>query len=351
MTLRIPLPQHLLQLVPYQPGPPIEKPGIIRLGSNENSFGASPLAIDAIEREMRAVHRYPEDGAIELRGAIARKVRVQTDQIILGNGSTELVQFCANLLLQPDDNAVTANNTFVMYRIATILAGGMCKEARLSNYKYDPELLRESIDDHTKLVLIANPNNPTGTMIDDTDLESFLKTVPPDVLIVLDEAYFEFVERSDYPNGVKYLSEYSNLLVLRTFSKIYGLAGLRIGYGIGHPELIANLNRIRAPFNTSNVAQAAALAALNDEDHVRVSRESTIEERNFLEQELSEAKIPYVSSVANFVFLPAKDAAGLQQRLLDKGVFVRAVKNGLRVTVGRREENLEFLGALNEVYF
>ncbi len=188
-------------------------------------------------------------------------------------------------------------------------------------------------------------------MIDDTDLESFLKTVPPDVLIVLVEAYFEFVERSDYPNGVKYLSEYSNLLVLRTFSKIYGLAGLRIGYGIGHPELIANLNRIRAPFNTSNVAQAAALAALNDEDHVRVSRESTIEERNFLEQELSEAKIPYVSSVANFVFLPAKDAAGLQQRLLDKGVFVRAVKNGLRVTVGRREENLEFLGALNEVYF
>lgn len=352
---------HILQIDPYKPGKPedelVREMGlsrVIKMASNENCLGPSPLAVAAMKDALEKSHRYPDGSGFYLRQALSRKLNVPFSQIIPGNGSTDLVECLARTYLQPGDNSITADQTFVMYRIATLGVNAECITVPVKNFSYDLDGMLRAINERTRIIYIANPNNPTGTMIPRREFEAFLREVPPDVLVVHDEAYCEYVERDDYPNGLEYVEKHPNLVVLRTFSKIYGLAGIRIGYGVSCEEVILNLNRLRSPFNTSSLAQAAAIAALNDTEHLQRSREHNRSERKFLETELLARNIPYVPSVTNFVLLNVPDCMRIYDALLHHGLIARPMKSfnnqeGIRVTVGRHDENVAFIGALEKV--
>lgn len=351
---------HILQIDPYKPGKPEDELArelglsrVFKMASNENCLGPSPMALEAIGKMLSKSHRYPDGSGYAFRRALSEKLNTPFAQIIPGNGSTDLVETIARTYLQPGDNTITADQTFVMYRIATIGADGKCITIPVREFSYDLSGILKAINERTRIIYIANPNNPTGTMIPKREFEAFLREVPPDVLVVHDEAYREYVERDDYPNGLDYLPNYPNLVVLRTFSKIYGLAGIRIGYGVSCEEVILNLNRLRSPFNTSSIAQAAAIAALDDEQHVTRSREHNRIERRFLETELKARNIPYVPSVTNFVLLNVPGCMQIYQAMLQHGVIVRPMKSfnnqeGIRVTIGTHEENVAFLRALEK---
>jgi histidinol-phosphate aminotransferase len=351
-------PDHVLRIQAYNPGKPQELllrelnvPRIIKMDSNENAFGPSPAAVSAIKLAAEQTHRYPEGGGYALRNALSSKMNLAPDNIILGNGSTELVEILARTYLTSQHNTVTADQTFTMYRTATVAMGAECRLVPVSQFTFDLDAILDAIDESTRIVFIANPNNPTGTIVRKRELQMFLQKAPALALIVLDEAYLEYAEDPEFPNGADYLAEYSNLVVLRTFSKIHGLAGMRIGFGMAHPEVVADLNRIRSPFNTSAPAEAGAIAALQDEEHVKRSRDLNRRERQFLEQELARMQIPFVPSCTNFLFLPIPDAEEVARKLLQKGIVVRPMRAfnqtaGLRVTVGAHEDNLAFLSAL-----
>jgi histidinol-phosphate aminotransferase len=260
----------------------------------------------------------------------------------------------ARTYLQPHHNTIIADQTFLMYRIATLSMNSTCVAVPLRNYHFDLNAILQSMNKDTRIIFIANPNNPTGTFIKKADMNRFLEEVSPDVLVVLDEAYIDFVTDPDFPDGISYLQKHQNVIVLRTFSKIYGLAGIRLGYGIAAEEIIDHLNRVRAPFNTNMLGQAAALAALEDQDHYLNSRKVIQEERSFLEAELGNLGLLFVPSVTNFIFLPIQNASDIYERLLRKGIIVRPMKSanhreGLRVTIGIHEENQAFLNALKNV--
>ena len=327
---------------------------VIKLASNENSFGPSPLAMKAIQEAAQRTNRYPDGSGYYLRQALSKKWNVSPSRIMLGNGSTDLVEIIARTYLQPQLNSITAKQTFLMYRLATLSMNATCIEIANRDYAYDLAGMLEAINGNTRIIFIANPNNPTGMMINKSEMESFLGNLPSRVLVVLDEAYFEYIERDDFPNGLEYLGQYSNLIVLRTFSKVYGLAGVRIGYAIASEDVIAQLNRIRSPFNTSVVAQAAGLAALEDVEHVERSRKANREEKRFLEERLAAMKIRVLPSVSNFLLLLIPNAAVIYERLLGLGIIARHMgsfnlPDGLRVTIGRHEENEAFLQALERV--
>jgi histidinol-phosphate aminotransferase len=357
---RFPIPPHIREIKAYVPGKPEEElmrelgvSRVFKLASNENSFGSSPKAVQAVRDALSKSNRYPDGSGYYLRNALAERHRLPFAQIILGNGSTDLIEVIARTYLQPGSNTVTSEQSFVMYRIATLAAGGKCLMAPMREHRYDLEEIRKLIDENTRIVYMANPNNPTGTMVTRQELAAFLKAVPSQALVVLDEAYSEYVGRDDYPNGLDYQSEHPNVIVLRTFSKIYGLAALRIGYGVACEEIVTNLNRVRSPFNTSALAQAAGLGALEDDDHVRRTVGVNRDERDFLHKELGKMTVPYVPSVTNFVLLPIEDSMNVFNKLLRQGVIVRPMptfsgKEGLRVTVGRHEENIAFLEALKK---
>jgi histidinol-phosphate aminotransferase len=336
----------LSRIEPYSTGSLAETRAPIQMASNENCLGPSPHALKAIEEAMKHVHRYPEATGVELRTAIASRLKVKEEQVILGNGSTELVEMLLRAYLEHGQKSLTAAQTFIIYRIATVAASGECVEVPLRDFRYDLPAMQNAVSDDTRVVLIANPNNPTATMNSSDELGAFLSTIPSNVVVVLDEAYYEYVMEPDYPDGIQMMREFPNVIVLRSFSKIHGLAGLRIGYGVAAEEIISTLNRIRSAYNTNSIAQVAALAALEDEEHIRVSRETAKQERAFLESEFRAQKISYVPSVANFFFLPMQNAPAIQQGLLKHGIFVRAFPTGLRVALGTHEENIAFLGAL-----
>jgi histidinol-phosphate aminotransferase len=327
---------------------------LVRMDSNENCFGPSRRAVTAMKKALAGTNRYPDGTGTVLRQALAEKLKVPAAQIVLGNGSGELVDLIARTYLQPHNNSITANQTFPMYRLATLAARAICLSVPMKDYAYHLPSILNTINEETRLIYIANPNNPTGTMISNPEMDHFLAQVPQNILVVLDEAYIDYVEREDFPNGLFYISEYPNVIVLRTFSKIYGLAGIRVGYAVALEEIITNLNRMRSPFNTSLVAQAAALAALRDVAHVRKSRAGNRKELRFLARELTALGIPYVPSVTNFIFLKIPDAMVLYEGLLKEGLLVRPIPpaslpGGLRVTVGTHAENLAFLKALRKV--
>jgi histidinol-phosphate aminotransferase len=359
-TSRFAISQGISQIEPYKPGKPEEElmrelglPTVIKLASNENCLGPSPRAIEAIEQTLPRANRYPDGSGYYLRQALSNKLGVPASRIMLGNGSTDLVEIIARTYLQPGHNSITARQTFLMYRLATLSMNAAAVEVPNRDYAYDPGEMLEAIDKNTKIVFIANPNNPTGMMIPKSEMDRFLAEVPAHVLVVLDEAYFEYIERNDFPNGLDYLSRFPNLIVLRTFSKIYGLAGIRIGYALASDEIIALLNRIRSPFNTSLVAQAAGIAALEDVDHVRRTLEHNRKERSFLEERLAAMRIRVLPSVTNFLLLLIPDAATVYEKLLRSGIITRPMgpfnlPEGLRVTVGRHEENVAFLKALEQ---
>jgi histidinol-phosphate aminotransferase len=355
------VPPYIRELAPYVPGKPIEEVErelnmhAIKLASNENPLGASPLAIAAAQKALAASNRYPDGSGFYLREALAKKHGIPVESIILGGGSTELIDLSARIALVPGDCGVTSYGSFPLYYIAIRATGASFLDVPMRDYQFDLEAIARDLPEETKLIFLANPNNPTGTMFSADNLDTFLARVPEHILVVLDEAYYDYVDDPNYSRSIEVVRGGRNLIVLRTFSKVYGLAGLRIGYGIGPAALLAEMNKIRGPFNTSGVAQAAALAALDDTEHVRRSVESNRAGLAQMASGLHSLKIKFVPSVANFLLVIfGTDTEPLVEELLKHGVIVRPMRwmgfpMALRVTVGTHEENEKFLRALAEV--
>lgn len=345
------VPPYVAELHAYVPGKPIEEVerelGVtaIKLASNENPLGPSPKAVEAAARYLSQSNRYPDAGGYYLRRKLAARHNVEMEQIVLGAGSTELIQLLSHIYIGPGQTGLSSQGSFVMFPLAVRAAGGEAVLVPLKGYAYDLEALAARLDTRPRIVYLANPNNPTGTLFTAPELDRFLEKVPADVLVVLDEAYCDYVEQPDYSHSLDYVRAGRYLLVLRTFSKVYGLAGLRIGYGMGHPEVISALNKIRSPFNVTGLAQAAAQAALDDTEHVCRSLESNRRGLAFLGTELPKLGIKCVPSVTNFIYVETgRDAKTDYEALLKMGVIVRplgfmGMPAGLRVSVGTEEEN------------
>ena len=346
-------------LVPYQPGKPIEElereigiKGVIKLASNENPLGASRKAIDAIKEYMdKKVHRYPDGGGFYLRRAIAKKWGVSMESVILGNGSNEIIELLIRTLVSPGDNAVTSENTFSVYRLIMTAANGAIITVPMKDERFDLKAIAGKINSRTRLVFIANPNNPTGTMVTAPEMKDFMNSVPHDVMIVFDEAYAEYVTPDQYPDSLSYLKDGRNVTILRTFSKIYGLAGLRIGYGLTTVEIADMMNRVRQPFNTNALAQVGALAALEDVSHIEESRRINNEGKEYLYKEFHSMGINYIPTEANFIYFRAgDDGRAIFNAMLKDGIIIRHMGGAnLRVTIGLPEENRKFVAALTKV--
>jgi histidinol-phosphate aminotransferase len=348
---------------PYQPGTPIEEvarrlgagapPEIIKLASNENPLGPSPRAIAAAQAELARVHRYPEAEAPLLRNALAQHLGVSPEEIVLGNGSNELLELLVRTFCSGEQRVVFAEPSFVVYRLACLAHGVPFTEVALDGYTHDLPAMARAVGPGTRLVFIANPNNPTGTHVGRKTLSAFLEAVPADVLVVLDEAYAEYTDAADYPDGLTFRQQYPNTIVVRTFSKIYGLAGLRLGYAVMPPELAGYVHRVRAPFNVSSIAQAAGVAALTDREHVARSRALNLAEKAFMQQALEAMGLAVVPSQANFVLVNvSRPAAAVYEAMLTHGVIVRALPplpSMLRISLGTRHENERCLAALQAV--
>jgi histidinol-phosphate aminotransferase len=356
----IEIPEHLRSIAPYVPGKPIEEAerelGItfVKLASNENPLGPSPKAVTALHEACEGVNRYPDGSGYYLRRALAEHLAVGPQQIILGNGSTEVVEILAKAYLADGRGALIAEQAFIMYGIAVKAMAAPLVMVPQQDHRHDLRAMAGACDAQTALVYIANPNNPTGTYVGRDDFEAYFDRVPDHVLTVIDEAYFEYVDKPDYPDSLDYLRAGRNVVVLRTFSKVHGLAGLRIGYGVTSPDVIRALEAVRSPFNTSAIAQDAALAALDDAEHVERSRRENARGLEYLQSELARRGIGFIPAVTNFVLVrTALPAAELYKRLLSKGVIVRPMgawgyPDGVRVSVGTESENRRFLTALDE---
>jgi histidinol-phosphate aminotransferase len=352
---------QLRDLAVYQPGKPIEETArelgcepseIIKLASNENPLGPSPKAIAAMCAAIQNAHLYPDGGAFYLRNAIAKKLNVTPDHIILGNGSNEIIELLAHAFLQRGDTILTSEHAFVAYKIIARIFGAKTIEAPSRDYGHDLDAMLDAITDRTELIFIANPNNPTGTLLSADAIERFMMRVPPQVVVVFDEAYYEFVD--EMPDTLRYLRDRRNVITLRTFSKIHGLASLRVGYGIARPELIEVMHKTRQPFNVNGVGQIGALAALADEEHQREAKRLVDEGRAFFEKEFAAMKLRFVPSAANFVLVKVGDGLPVFRALLQNKVIVRAMKGynlpqWVRITIGTMGQNEKCITALREV--
>lgn len=345
-------------LSPYVPGKPIEElqrelglSRVIKLASNENALGPSPKALAVINDGAATLHRYPDGGAFKLRQALANRWKVTDEQIILGNGSDEILGLLARTFLSPGDEAVMADHTFVIYNMEVMAAHGKAVTVPLKDWRHDVAAMARAITARTRLIFLCNPNNPTGTMVSAEEVASLLARVPEHVVVVFDEAYFEYVRSSEFPDSMAYIREGRNAIVLRTFSKIYGLAGLRIGYGVTTGEIANLLNRVRPPFNANSIAQRAALAALDDDEHVARSRAVNQAGMEQIVNGLRALGLAPVSSEANFVYFDVgRDGRHIFDALLHQGVIVRHIDGRMiRVTIGQAEENRVFLAALAQV--
>lgn len=355
------IPPQLASLRPYIPGKPIEEVerelGLeaIKLASNENPLGPSPKAVEAMRAALTESHRYPDAAGYYLRQRLAERLAVSMEQITLGGGSTELIQLTTRLLLGPGLEGLTSQYSFLVFAQSVQAVGTRLVEAPMKAWGFDLEALASRLTERTRLVYIANPNNPTGTLVRATEVDRLLARLPDSAVLLLDEAYCDYVDEPDYSHSLDYVRQQRNVLVLRTFSKVYGLAGLRVGYGMGHPQLIAALDKIRSPFNVSRLAQVAALAALDDEEHVRRSVESNRRGLELFAREIPRLGLTYVPSHANFFFLETgNDAEQDFKALLRMGVIVRplafmGLPRALRVTVGTEEENRRVLEALKKL--
>ena len=352
------------QLSPYVPGKPVDElareldldpASIVKLASNENPLGPSPKALEAIRGELAELTRYPDGNGFELKSRLAARCGVQINQVTLGNGSNDILDLVARAYLAPGLNAVFSQYAFAVYPIATQAVGAQGKAVPAQAYGHDLEAMLAAIDENTRVVFIANPNNPTGTWFGPDALERFLARVPSNVLVVLDEAYIEYAEGDELPDGLQYLARYDNLLVSRTFSKAYGLAALRVGYAICSAQIADVLNRVRQPFNVNSLALAAACAALDDAEYLVQSRQVNDTGMAQLEAGLRELGLSWIASKGNFIAVDfGRDTAAINQALLHEGVIVRPVAgygmpNFLRVSIGLPVENARFLAALGKV--
>lgn len=363
MSLAIALNPSLKNLPVYLPGRPItevarelglEPESFIKLASNENSMGPSPLAIKAMQEALPLLNQYPDGNAFYLKERLSRKVGIPTDQLILGNGSNELLELVGHALLSTDDEVVVSQYSFAVYPIVTQLFGAKLVTVPAHHYGHDLPAMIKAVTPRTKIMFVANPNNPTGTLASRAEVLQLIHEVPSHVLVVMDEAYIDYLE--DAPDFLPYVrsGRQPNLLLCRTFSKIYGLAGLRIGYGMGHPEMIAALEKIRQPFNTNMMAQIGALAALDDSAHIEKTRENNKAGLAFYEAGFKRLNLEFVPSFANFILVKVGDGQKVAAELQKLGVITRPVTNyqlpeWLRITVGIAAENERCLKALEKV--
>ena len=368
-------PDYISDLKPYIPGKPTEElerelgiKGSIKLASNENPLGPSRLALKAIvdnltnSNSSNGLNRYPDGSGYYIKKALSGKLSVIEDEIILGNGSNELIDIAVRTFLRPGDEAVMAYPAFIVYPMAVQAAGGRPVQVPLKDYKHDLDVMADKVTLSTRIIFIANPNNPTGTINRKDEFDRLMERLPEGILVIADEAYFEYVTDPEYADTTRYFREGRDILILRTFSKIYGLAGLRIGYGIAREDIISEMNKLRPPFNTNSIAQNAALWALKDDEHVKRSREINEQGKRFLYKELDALSLKYVPTEANFIYvllgqenLPCppllkRGAGELYNKLLRQGVIVRPVgPQEIRVTIGLPEENKRFIEAIKAV--
>ena len=352
----------------YEPGKPLSElerdygvRDAIKLASNENPLGPSPAGLEAARGVLGEIARYPDGNGFELKRALAARFGVEAAAITLGNGSNDVLEIIARAFLAPGLEAVFSQHAFAVYPIVTQAAGALGREAPAHNgerglrYGHDLEAMAAAIGDKTRLVFVANPNNPTGTWLTRDELEAFLERVSPRVIVVLDEAYVEYVSEPDYPDSLPWLSRFPNLVLTRTFSKAYGLAGLRVGFALSHPEVADLLNRVRQPFNVNNVALAAAAAALGDRAHLEASLKLNQAGHMQWTEAAAELGLRYIPSVGNFICLDVgRPAAAVYELLLHEGVIVRPVANyglpnHLRITIGLAQENRRAINALRKV--
>ncbi|MEN3044030.1 MAG: histidinol-phosphate transaminase [Candidatus Hydrothermales bacterium] len=356
--------KNLVDLEPYQPGKPIEEvqreyglKEIIKLASNENLYGVSPYAKKAMRRYLNEMNLYPDDSCYYLRKKIAEKHKVKEDEIIVGNGSVELLYYLGMAFLDENVYVMYNSGSFPMYKIVSKIFNAKVVEIPLNerNLSCDPVKIADNLRSNTRLIFLANPNNPTGTSFSHQDVEYLLKKVKGDTLVVLDEAYTHFVESQNFPNAFELYKEYENLIILRTLSKAYGLAGLRIGYLIARPKIINALYKVKIPFNVNRLAQFAALYALDDEDFLKNLREKILREKKFLYRNFDKMNVFYLKSDANFIFVKfEKDSEIVYRELLKRGIITRPLPkslfpNSLRITVGRRVDNIKLVRSLNEI--
>jgi histidinol-phosphate aminotransferase len=354
--------EHILGIAPYEPGKPIEElerelgiTDVIKLASNENPLAPSERVLKAIAEALPHLNRYPDGSGHYLRQALGRRHGLSADHIILGNGSNDLIELLARAFLRAGEEAVIPHPSFVVYPMIVQAAGGIRVVVTLKEHRLDLESMARAITPMTKLVFIANPNNPTATIVSAEEVEGFMARVPDKVIVIFDEAYVEFAQGPDFPDSLAYLKEGRKVVVLRTFSKAASLAGLRVGYAVADPDCVLLLNRIRQPFNVNLLAQVAALAAMQDESHILECLRMIEAGRHFLFDEFSSLGLKYAPSRANFILVDVgKNASDVFQRLLTEGVIERpmtsfGIESALRVTIGTPEENRRFIKALKKV--
>ena len=354
-------PEYVRAIAPYVGGKPIDEVArelsldpatIVKLASNENPRGPGRRTLDAIGAAAKDLTRYPDGNGFALKAALSAQLRVPPEQIVLGNGSNDVLELTTQAFLRAGDHAVYSQYAFIVYPLATQARGAVGIEVPARDYGHDLAAMRAAMTPKTRIVFIANPNNPTGTWLAGAAVESFIASVPKDVLVVLDEAYNEYLDDSDRADSIGWVARYPNLVVSRTFSKAHGLAALRVGYGVMNREVADMMNRVRQPFNVNALAQSAATAALQDSEYVQESRRLNREGMRQLESGLSALSLRYLRSHGNFILVEVGNAERVNQALLRQGVIVRPVANydlptWLRVTVGLPGENERFLGALN----
>ena len=353
--------QFVCDLVAYEPGKPIEETArelgldpetIVKVASNENPLGPAPMALDAIRSAASDMNIYPDGGGYKLRSALAEKYDLSLENVVLGNGSNEIIELLCHCFLNKNAALIAAEHAFVVYKLMATLFGANYVEVPDPNFVHDLDAMAAAITDETRLLFIANPNNPTGTMVDEETIDAFMEKVPQHVVVVFDEAYHEFL--TDAPDTLKHVRAGRNVIVLRTFSKAYGLAGLRIGYGLGAPQVTKILQKARQPFNTNEVAQRAALASLKDVDHVEATVSNNAEGLAFYETAFQQMELEYVPSVANFVLVNVNDGDRLFAEMLKQGVIVRAMRGyklpgWVRISIGTKSENERCLSVMKEV--
>lgn len=350
------------RLRPYEPGKPIEElkreygvKDIIKLASNENPLGPGVEVVEALKKEARNVARYPDGNGFALKAALAAKLSVESSQLTLGNGSNDILELVARAFVNPGDEVVFSQHAFAVYPIVTQAVGGSAVIVPAVNWGHDLEKMVQAITPKTRVIFIANPNNPTGTWLSGKVLNVFLESVPETIIVVVDEAYFEYVDDDTYPDSVAWLSRFSNMVVTRTFSKAYGLAGLRVGYGISSNAIADILNRVRQPFNVNSLALCAAETALADEQHLLNSIEINKKGMRQLTSAFDELGLEYIPSAGNFVSVDVgQPSTPAYEALLKTGIIVRPVANyempnHLRVTVGLPEENRRFIEAIRQI--
>lgn len=351
------------KIKPYKPGKPIEevvrelnlKGEVIKLASNENPLGTSPLAIKAMRQALKESFLYPDDNCFYLKNVLAKRFNVSSDEIIVGNGSVEIMPLITLAYLNREDSAVVSKGAFIWFKIAVSIAGAQLIEVPMKDYTHDLKAMLGAIQKNTKLIFIANPNNPTGTMVTKKEVEEFFAKIPENILVVMDEAYREYIDDPEYPDSLKIFRERKNILILRTFSKIYGLAGARLGYGIARKEIITNLMKLRISFNVNRISQAAGIAALKDDEFVKKTIRVNNAGKEFLYDAYKKLGVFFIPTHGNFIFVDfGKDSQIIFEALQKEGIITRTIKeygfpNALRITIGTEKQNRRLIKTLKKI--